>query len=306
MISIFVNPPANLTVTGVNLEEYGGIGGLRRLFEELRRRYDFDAFIDLHDVLRTKILALFCRLKGIPVAVINKGRKGKRALTRRRDKVLLPLISSRARYRQAFHRIGLPVESRFDGLFGAGKGDPADFAAVSAPKGEGEAWIGIAPFAKHEGKIYPPRLMEQVVASLAGRPGVRLFLFGGGEKEAAELSSWAAKYPGVVSLAGKRLGFKVELALVSHLDVMVSMDSANMHLASLVATPVVSIWGATHPYCGFKGWRQQEADIVQLPMTCRPCSVFGDKPCFRGDYHCLRAIAPGVIVERVESHLPRN
>ncbi len=304
MTSIFVNAPSNLTVVGVNLEDYKGIMGLKHLFDQLRADYGFDGFIDLHDVLRTKVLAMFCRLKGIPVAVINKGRKGKRALTRRTNKVLLPLISSRARYRQAFHRIGLPVESRFDGLFDGGKGNPAEFATVSGPKQPGEVWIGIAPFAKHDGKIYPIELMEKVVAELVKRPGTKLFLFGGGEKEAALLSSWAEKFPGVVSLAGKRLGFKVELSLVSHLDVMVSMDSANMHLASLVATPVVSVWGATHPYCGFKGWRQQEADIVQLPMTCRPCSVFGNKPCFRGDYHCLRAIAPSMIVERVNSHLP--
>ena len=52
----------------------------------------------------------------------------------------------------------------------------------------------------------------------------------------------------MVSLAGKRYGFPVELSLVSWLDVMVSMDSANMHLASLVRTPVVRVWGATHPY----------------------------------------------------------
>lgn len=305
MTSIFVNHPANLSVVGVNLEDYKGITGLKHLFDQLRAEYGFDSFIDLHDVLRTKMLAMFCRLKGIPVAVINKGRKGKRALTRRTNKVLLPLISSRARYRQAFHRIGLPVESRFDGLFDGGTGNPADFAAVTSPKQPGEVWVGIAPFAKHDGKIYPIELMEKVVAELVKRPGMKLFLFGGGEKEAEVLSGWADKYPGVISLAGKRLGFKVELSLVSHLDVMVSMDSANMHLASLVATPVVSVWGATHPYCGFKGWRQQEADIVQLPMTCRPCSVFGNKPCFRGDYHCLRAIAPAMIIDRVNSHLPR-
>ncbi len=117
MTSVFVNPPANLIVVGVNLEDYKGLGGLRRLFGELREKYRFDSYIDLHDVLRTKVLGLLCRLRGIPVAVINKGRKGKRALTRRRDKVLLPLISSRARYRQAFHKIGLPVENKFDGLF---------------------------------------------------------------------------------------------------------------------------------------------------------------------------------------------
>lgn len=306
MTSVFLNPPANLTVKGVNLEEYEGLGGLRRLFNELRREVRFDGFIDLHDVLRTKILSLQCRLAGIPVSTINKGRKGKRALTRTNNKVLLPLISSRARYRQAFHKIGMPVDNRFDGLFAGlpgGKADPSAFAAVTPPKAPGEKWVGIAPFAKHEGKIYPPEMMEKVVATLSGRPDVRVFLFGGGDKEREILDNWASRYPRVTSLAAKRLGFPVELALASWLDVMVSMDSANMHLASLVATPVVSVWGATHPYCGFKGWRQKEEDIIQLPMTCRPCSVFGNKPCFRGDYLCLRGIAPQSILSRVEKHI---
>lgn len=306
MTSVFLNPPSNLKVIGVNLEDYKGLGGLRRLFNYLRQETGFDGFIDLHDVLRTKILGIFCRLKGIPVSVINKGRKGKRALTRANNKILLPLSSSRARYRQAFHRIGLPVENHFDGLFAAtptGKGDPAIFSSVSAPRQEGESWVGIAPFAKHKGKIYPPELMEQVVKALSRRPGIKIFLFGGGDYERNILDGWALRYPNVVSLAAKRLGFPVELALASHLDVMVSMDSANMHLASLVATPVVSIWGATHPYCGFKGWRQKEEDIIQLPMTCRPCSVFGNKPCFRGDYHCLRGITPQSILDRIDRHL---
>lgn len=307
MTAVFLNPPANLTVMGVNLEEYEGIGGLHRLYRELRGKVGFDAFIDLHDVLRTKVFSLFCRLSGIPVSVINKGRKGKRALTRTRNKVLLPLSSSRARYRQAFHRIGLPVDNCFDGLFAAapgGKADPAVFAAVTGPKKPGESWVGIAPFAKHEGKIYPLEMMEQVVKELSNRPDTRIFLFGGGERERKVLDSWAGRYLGVTSLAAKRLGFPVELALASWLDVMVSMDSANMHLASLVATPVVSIWGATHPYCGFKGWRQKEENLIQLPMTCRPCSVFGNKPCFRGDYLCLRGIAPRTIISRILANLP--
>ena len=87
---------------------------------------------------------------------------------------------------------------------------------------------------------------------------------------------------------------------MSHLDVMVSMDSANMHLASLVAVPVVSVWGATHPCCGFLGWHQSEANVVQLSLDCRPCSIFGNKPCYRKDYACLD-IAPAVIVERVKN-----
>ncbi len=305
MTSIFVNPPANLTVVGVNLEqEYKGVAGLYRLYCEMRRTMDFDGFIDLHDVLRTKILGAICRLHGIPVAVINKGRRGKRALTRRYHKILLPLQSTRARYRQVFHKIGLPVESRFDGLFDSRPVAPESYAKICPPKKPGEVWIGIAPFAKHEGKIYPLNQMEEVVIALTKAPGVRLFFFGGGEREAQILNAWAEKYDGCISLAGKRYGFPTELSLVSCLDVMVSMDSANMHLASLVNTPVVSVWGATHPYCGFKGWRQREDDMVQLPMTCRPCSVFGNKPCYRGDYLCLRGIAPKLILDRIARHVP--
>lgn len=306
MTSVFLNPPANLRVMGVNLEDYEGLSGLRRLYNQLRDEIGFDGFVDLHDVLRTKILSIFCRLSRIPVSIINKGRKGKRALTRANNKVLLPLNSSRARYRQAFHKIGLPVDNRFEGLFAdapLGKGDPAIFASAAPAKEDGEKWVGIAPFAKHVGKIYPPEMMEQVVAKLSERSDIRIFLFGGGEKERAVLDAWASRYPRVESLAAKRLGFPVELALASWLDVMVSMDSANMHLASLVATPVVSVWGATHPYCGFKGWRQKEDDIIQLPMTCRPCSVFGNKPCYRGDYLCLRGIAPQSIISHVEKYL---
>ena len=92
-----------------------------------------------------------------------------------------------------------------------------------------------------------------------------------------------------------------ELALISHLDCMVSMDSANMHLASLVGTPVVSIWGATHPYCGFLGWKQPYENIVQAELDCRPCSVFGDKPCYRKDYACMSAISPDTIIAKIRS-----
>ena len=91
-----------------------------------------------------------------------------------------------------------------------------------------------------------------------------------------------------------------ERNLMSHLDVMLSMDSANMHLASLVNIPVVSIWGATHPYAGFMGWRQLPVNTVQLDLSCRPCSVYGQKPCWRGDYACLRDIKPEQVIAKIE------
>ena len=90
---------------------------------------------------------------------------------------------------------------------------------------------------------------------------------------------------------------------MSQLEVMISMDSSNMHLASLVGTPVVSIWGATHPYAGFMGWGQSEDNVVQVELDCRPCSIFGQKPCLRGDFACLNNILPETIVEKTLKNL---
>lgn len=95
-------------------------------------------------------------------------------------------------------------------------------------------------------------------------------------------------------------GISGELALMNRLDVMVSMDSANMHLASLAGVPVVSVWGATHPYAGFMGWGQSIGNAVQIDLPCRPCSIYGNKPCLRGDYFCMKNISPEQIVERTE------
>lgn len=305
---VFINTPENLTVVPVDFDRYKGIGGLRRLHKELIREYDIDAFADLHDVLRTKILRLFFRLSGRRVARIHKGRRGKRALTRRSHKVMLPLITSRARYREVFWKLGIPREDTFHNLFTADHpASPEVYAAATTPRREGETWIAIAPFAQHPGKIYPPHLMEQVVGELASRPGYSIFLFGAGAGEHQTLSEWHRKYPDqTVDMSELRLGIPAELNLLHDCDAMISMDSANMHMASVVGLPVVSVWGATHPYCGFTGWRQDKQDIVQLDMVCRPCSVFGNKPCHRGDMHCLYGIQPAYIISKLDALLARR
>lgn len=307
MTSIFINAPKNLTLLGIDVKnEYKGLPGMRRLFKELRKKYNIDAFVDLHDVLRTQMLRLMCFINRIPSTHINKGRGHKRALTRRRNKVMLPLSSSIARYRDAFFRIGLPSQETFNGLYGDDKGDTDLFAKITAPKQDEERWVGFAPFAKHKGKIYPQHLMEKVINEIAQIPSTKIFLFGGGDEERDILRKWAGQHENVISLAEERYGFNIEMSLMSHLNVIVTMDSANMHLASLVNTTVISIWGATHPYCGFKGWRQNESNMIQLPMTCRPCSVFGNKPCLSGDYQCLNAIPSQVIIEKIKTFIIKN
>lgn len=301
MEPLFQRLPDNVNFIGADLGgEHKGMHGLSRLYSQLKSLH-FDYVADLHNVLRTQWLRLRFVLSGIPTATLCKGRMGKRKLVRRHCKVFKKQKSSFERYADVFGKLGLPVKMDFTSIFGDAKGDFSQLESIVGVK-TNQKWIGIAPFAKHKGKIYPLELQEQVVRHFAANPDIQVFLFGGGQAERIVLDGWVAKYPNVVSMVGK-LSMDAELKLMSHLDVMLSMDSANMHLASLVNTPVVSVWGATHPYAGFMGWKQSLTNVVQVDLPCRPCSVFGQKPCFRGDYACLYAIKPEQIIEKVERFL---
>ncbi len=296
--SLFMYAPINLQVYIADVKaRHKGVAGLWLLYKELSA-LGIDAVADLHDVLRTKILRRLFRMAGKTVSIIDKGRAEKKRLTRRRHKELRPLKPMAERYADVFAALSLPYTPRFTSLYPDGKGDAGLFSHITPPKETGKLWIGIAPFAKHEGKIYPVEEMERIVDLLSRHERLHLFLFGA-DNEAALLAKWQERYPRVISLASQRHGFKVELSLMSYLDVMLSMDSANMHLAALAGVPVVSVWGATHPYAGFLGYTASPAHIIQADMACRPCSVFGDKPCYRGDYACLRQITPDSITQKV-------
>ena len=91
------------------------------------------------------------------------------------------------------------------------------------------------------------------------------------------------------------------------MDIMLTMDSANMHLASLVGTPVVSIWGATHPNVGFYGFRQDPNNAVQIDLDCRPCSVFGNKPCANSEqYACMNRISETSVIDKINNILDKK
>lgn len=296
--ALFELLPPNVDFIGADFKvEHRGVMGLHRLFYKVLNPLKFDYVADLHWVLRSMILGFRFRLAGIPIAHIEKGRAQKEKLTRRDEKEFVPLRTSFERYADVFAKLGFPIKFDFTSIFEE-KGDLSVISDFTGPKGM-DRWIGIAPFAKHKGKMYPLNKMEEIVAYFEKQPQLKLFLFGAGSEEREVLNKWKAKYP-LVLVAEGNLRMKTELILMSHLDVMISMDSANMHLASLVGTPVVSIWGATHPFAGFLGWKQKESNCVQVDLDCRPCSVFGNKPCFRGDFACMNSIDTQTIIDCVE------
>lgn len=289
--ALFEGLAENVKFIGADVKgEYKGLSGLLRLFKELHAQH-FDCVVDMHDVLRTKVLRKLFRLHGYEVHKINKHRELRRLITAEGDKKQLrQLPTAFENYQSALRECGLNGNVNGNGNH--------RFASVSFAKNS-QLKIGIAPFAAHQGKIYPLEKMEEVIVNV--NVPVKIFLFGGGDEEFAIMRRWAEKYDNVRLAADECHGLKEELELMKKLDVMVSMDSANMHLASLVGTRVVSIWGATHPYAGFLGWGQRMDDCVQRDdLKCRPCSIYGNKPCMRGDMACMQ-IDPKEIVRRILS-----
>lgn len=293
-VPLFDWMPANVEVIGVDVKRVKGVGGLERLYQQLKQRR-FDAVADLHDVLRTKYLRTRFRMGGVPVAVIDKGRKAKKALLGH-GMDLEALQHTTDRYADVLRRLGFDFKVDFERAFEPREENFAPIEKRVGRKMQGERWVGIAPFAAHEGKVYPLTRMRRVAEMLAGQ-GCRVFLFGAGQKERSVLEGWQTT--DIVSTCGVLGGLHNEMLLMSRLDCMIAMDSANMHLAALVGTPVVSVWGATHPKAGFTPWRQGDVGIVERnDLPCRPCSVYGNKPCLFGDLRCMD-ITPESIVERV-------
>lgn len=267
MADLFADMPENITFCGVNPKQ-------QPLREIVARLGTFDAVADMHGVWRSLYIRGCMRLRGAHVAVIRKGRRARFLLTHGLRRRPLPHIS--LRYAAVLARLGMPV-------------------TLPAPAHTDGQGIGIAPFAAHVGKIYPLDRMERVVQLLSLR-GRHVVLFGSRDEKPL-LDTWAEKYPNVENLAG-RFPLSGEIERMRGLRVMLTMDSANMHLASLAGTRVLSVWGATHPDAGFLGYGQQPTDCILLNLPCQPCSVYGQRPCRYADYRCLN-IAPEVLVERI-------
>lgn len=278
--ALFAGVP-NVTFKGIDLDDYKGLFGLRRLSNELIREFNPDCIANLHDVIRTKVLDRIYRRKGLKVFKIDKGKEEKEHLTDVWNLEKVQLKKTVERYADVFRKMGFKVE----------------LSHQLRPTSEHKSGIGFAPFAQHKGKMLPLEKSYELVRILAQKHTV--YFFGGGKKETETLERWESEIPNTKNLSGK-LNLTEELNHIAGLELMISMDSANMHLASLVGTRCVSIWGATHPYAGFLGFGQSEEDVVQVKdLTCRPCSVFGDKECYRGDWACLEEFNIQKVIDRV-------
>ena len=281
-------------------ERHKGVVGLLRLFQDLKGLH-IDAFADLHNVLRSKIVRSLFALSGKKVVSMDKGRAEKKALTQAENKVFKQLPTTFERHTNVFSELGFTV----------------DLSHIVFPKkavldkeisiilGENnKKLIGIAPFAQYNSKVYPLDLMQEVINQLVKNTNCKILLFGGGKKEIAILNSLVSNNKNVINLAGQ-LKFQQELQLISNLDVMLSMDSGNAHIAAMLGVKVITLWGATHPFTGFSPFNQplENALVSDRKLFPKlPTSVYGNKK-VEGYEEVMRTISPAKVVSTIQSQL---
>ena len=276
--------------------------GVFRLFKELKALRP-DVVLDMQRSWRTKMIARLFMLSGTKTLTIGFASGEQKKLIKKGAKKYHPIPTIFDRQARLYAKIRLKVNNSFEKLYEPSADQVAKITELYGEK-QGR-WIGIAPFSIARGKTLPFRKMKNIIAHFDKKPDTKIFLFGAGEMENELLSDWQSLYENVYAVHTS-LQLDDELALMNQLDLMVSMDSANMHLASLMAVPVVSVWGATHQYSGFLGWKQSAENCVGVDFSCRPCTAHSDKKCKYGDYRCLESLHSSKIIEIIEKNLERQ
>jgi ADP-heptose:LPS heptosyltransferase len=281
-------------------ERHKGFLGLFRLYKDVKK-FNIDAFADLHNVLRSKMVSLLFALSGKKRAIVDKGREEKKELTRAENKIFKQLPTMFERHAKAFEELGFPLDLS-QPKFPEKANLSSDILEIIGS--QNQKLIGIAPFAQYDSKVYPIDLMTEVISTLAQNSNNKILLFGGGKKEVEILDSFSKPFENVINMAGK-IKFQQELQLISNLDVMLSMDSGNAHIAAMLGIKVVTLWGATHPYAGFLPFNQTlenalTSDRKQYPKL--PTSVYGNK-IVEGYQDAMRSISLKDVVDKIQNLL---
>lgn len=279
-------------------QRHKGFIGLLRLYQDLKGLH-IDAFADLHNVLRSKVVRTLFTLSGKKTAFVDKARAEKTALTRAENKIFKPLPTMFERHTKVFEELGFTVD-----LSNPKFPEKAvlDSEIIQLKEENNEKRIGIAPFAQYNSKVYPLDLMQEVIHQLAENSNYKILLFGGGKKEIELLDSLSKDKENVIVVAGK-LEFKKELQLISNLDAMLSMDSGNAHIAAMLGVKTITLWGATHPFAGFSPFNQplENALVSDRNLFPKlPTSVYGNK-IVEGYEEAMRTISIESVIDKINS-----
>lgn len=161
--------------------------------------------------------------------------------------------------------------------------------------------IAIAPGSVWATKRWTPEGFAAVSRGLLAE-GSQVILLGGPEdiEIAKKIESLAEGK--VKNLVGKT-SLLESAAIISLVDLLVSNDSAPLHIASACDTPVVALFCATVPSFGFGPWGVPFQIVEVEGLSCRPCGRHGGQRCPTGTHACQLELAPTSVLSAVRKLL---
>lgn len=158
-------------------------------------------------------------------------------------------------------------------------------------------YVLVAPGAAHPNKQWPIDRFAEVARILHEQEKVGIVW------AVTEADSDGAAFDGFPDESILRLvdyPFPALLQLISSALVTVTNDSGIAHASTAAGTPVVAVFGPTHPCLGFapKGMFDR---VIEVDEPCRPCSLHGKKPCYRDKRYCFERVEPEIVYDAVSS-----
>ena len=159
---------------------------------------------------------------------------------------------------------------------------------------KGESFVALAPGSVWATKKWPH------YAALAALLNARVVIVGSTEDVYLASDILRAVGARAIDCAG-RLSLLASAELISRAQVLVSNDSAPLHLASAVGTPTVAIFGPTVPEFGFGPLAPRSVVLGVTTLGCRPCDRHGPQRCPLGHWRCMREITPRQVADAVQT-----
>jgi heptosyltransferase-2 len=178
------------------------------------------------------------------------------------------------------------------------------------PSFSADSMVAIAPGSVWLTKRWPSEAYTALVQALVAR-GWGVVLIGGPEDQGlCHLITEAAGKPGTILNGAGAFTLLQSAELLRRCSVLVSNDSAPMHLGVAMQTPVVAVYGATIPGFGFAPLGKRDRVVEIEGLSCRPCGIHGGNSCPIGTLECLRLITHervfNVVTEVVSDNPRKN
>jgi len=131
--------------------------------------------------------------------------------------------------------------------------------------------------------------------------GFEIIIIGGKEDgELGKTINETAKHKNIHDATGK-LTLLQSAELIRRCKILVTNDSAPLHIGVAMRTPVVAIFGATVPEFGFAPYGKDDVVVETKNLSCRPCAIHGGNECPIGTFVCMKNIEAVAVAAKVKS-----